>query len=111
MNSRKNITALFALISASFPHYAMTSEKGPDCMDIIIMEALLAAAVEACPLKWVNRNLSEMAAKCLPSMDERVSDALARQGVSRFIEEEKSQGKPQVCASLVEDFPLVVKKY
>jgi hypothetical protein len=110
----KKITTVFVamitLLSITVPTLVSGKEKKPDCVDIIIMEALLATAVEACPLRWVDRGLSSVAAKCLPTMDERVSDSLARQGVDRFMEEVRAQGKAKVCSSLVEDFPKAVKK-
>lgn len=109
-NSKVLFVAIIVFFTTAVPTLATGKDKGPDCVDIVIMEALLATAVEACPLKWVDRGLSSVAAKCLLKMDERVSDSLARQGVDRFMEEAKSQGKAQVCFNLVKDFPKAVKK-
>ena len=90
--------------------FGVQAKKDSSCDEVVFMHSFLSSAQFTCGFRGYNEELIVDAAQCAKKMSSKESDATIKEGIEKFNDRIKMDGKKETCKAVLEKFPSVVRK-
>lgn len=110
---RKFLVMVFTLFVGTSV-YALAPKNGEEptyCEQVVALHGFLSRAQFDCNYRYYSNELIHDAAKCTKhELGDEYSEEVIKFGMNQYEERKTETPKPQLCKSILKDFPNYVKK-